>query len=126
MTTTAATGQGGFVGITKVTGIKYQRNRLGPFLPNGERTGVPIEGSDFDELADTVILAVGQRPDTSFVDIDLEKTEKIFTKTRTGLRIPLRRHITGTLEITHEYDSGSADSTEDEDWAYSLKLGYEW
>jgi formate dehydrogenase major subunit len=64
------------LGNGKVSGIKYKRNRLGPFLPNGERTGVPIEGSDFDEPVDTVILAVGQRPDTSFVDIDIEKTDK--------------------------------------------------
>ncbi len=63
------------LGKERVTGVRYQRNRLGPFLPNGERTGVPIEGSEFDDTVDTVILATGQRPDLDFLDIELKRGE---------------------------------------------------
>jgi thioredoxin reductase/ferredoxin len=63
------------LGNGKVEGVRYQKNRLGPFLPNGERSGTPIEGSEFDEPADTVILAIGQRPDLGFLDIELEQTD---------------------------------------------------
>ena len=63
------------LGKDKVEAVRYQRNRLGPFLPNGERTGTPIEDSEFDDPADTVIFATGQRPDMSFLDIELETEE---------------------------------------------------
>jgi formate dehydrogenase major subunit len=63
------------LGKNKVEGVRYQRNRLGPFLPNGERTGMPIEDSEFDDPADTVIFATGQRPDLNFLDIELEEAD---------------------------------------------------
>ena len=57
---------------------------------------------------------------------DLEQTSKVFAKTWTGLRTPLRGGITGTLELKHEYDRGSAAAAEEEDWTYRLKFGCEW
>lgn len=64
------------LGKDRVEGIRFKRNRLGGFLPNGEREGIPIEGSDFEEKADVVIMAVGQKPEYSFLDVELEKTER--------------------------------------------------
>lgn len=64
------------LGSRRVEAVRYKRNRLGQFLPNGERTGIPIDGSDFDDPADTLIFATGQRPDLDFVGMDLEKTDK--------------------------------------------------
>jgi len=63
-------------GDGKVEAVRYKRNRLGGFLPNGERDGVPIEGSDFEEKVDTLIYAIGQKPVTDFIDIDLDKDDK--------------------------------------------------
>jgi len=57
---------------------------------------------------------------------DIEKTSKMFTKTWTGVRVPLRRGITGTLEARHEYERMAAGDAEETDWTYRLKLGYEW
>ena len=57
---------------------------------------------------------------------DLEKSQKVFTKTSVGFRIPLAARITGTLGVKHEFDSGHAPNTSETDWTQTLKLGYEW
>jgi putative salt-induced outer membrane protein YdiY len=57
---------------------------------------------------------------------DTEKSQKVFTKTWMGLRVPLAARISGTLEVKHEFDSGHAPNTEETDWTQTLKLGYEW
>ena len=56
----------------------------------------------------------------------LEDERKVFAKTSVGLRTPIRRHIIGTLELKHEYDSGAAGATDDSDLIAQMKLGYEW
>jgi formate dehydrogenase major subunit len=66
----------GVIGKERVEGVRFKRNRLGGFLANGERDGIPIEGSDFEEPADAVILAIGQQPDAEFIGLDLKKTER--------------------------------------------------
>ncbi len=48
-------------------GVRFMRNRLGGYSDKGERLAVPIKGSDFTDDADTVIYAIGQRPETSFM-----------------------------------------------------------
>jgi len=64
------------MGGAKVERVRYKRNRLGGFLPNGEREGIPIDGSDFVEEADTVILAIGQKPDLGFVGAEVGRDER--------------------------------------------------
>ena len=57
-----------------VKGLECIRMRLGDADDTGRRRPVPIEGSEFFAPADTVIAAVGQAPDLSFLapDIKLE------------------------------------------------------
>ena len=57
-----------------VKGLECIRMRLGDADETGRRRPVPIEGSEFFAPADTVIAAVGQAPDLSFLapDIKLE------------------------------------------------------
>ncbi len=50
----------------KVSGLECQRMELGEFDRSGRRTPKPVEGSNYVASADTVIEAIGQRPDTSF------------------------------------------------------------
>ncbi len=64
------------MGDGKVERIRYQRNRLGGFLPNGEREGVPLDGTDFEEDLDTLILAIGQQPAPGFVEVEVERGER--------------------------------------------------
>ncbi len=68
------------LGDGKVSRVKFLRNRLGGFLPGGERNGVPIPDSDFEEPAGSVIFATGQKPDPSFIDVDLGKNERGWIK----------------------------------------------
>jgi len=60
----------------KVTGLQCIRMRLGEIDPGGRRRPIPITGSEFFAEADTVITAVGQAPDLSFLPPDsaLERT----------------------------------------------------
>ncbi len=59
--------------------VKFKRNRLGGYSEKGERLAVPIKGSDFTDEADTLIYAIGQRPETGFVKgvVKLEKNSMI-------------------------------------------------
>jgi NADH-quinone oxidoreductase subunit F len=60
----------------KVTGLQCVRMRLGEPDASGRRRPIPISGSEFLAPADTVIAAVGQAPDLSFLlpDSALERT----------------------------------------------------
>jgi NADH-quinone oxidoreductase subunit F len=60
----------------KVTGLQCIRMELGEPDASGRRRPVPITGSEFSTEADTVIAAVGQAPDLSFLPPDsaLERT----------------------------------------------------
>jgi NADH-quinone oxidoreductase subunit F len=60
----------------KATGLQCTRMQLGEPDESGRRRPVPISGSEFTAGADTVIAAVGQAPDLSFLPPDsaLERT----------------------------------------------------
>ncbi len=60
----------------KVTGLQCIRMTLGAPDDSGRRRPVPVSGSEFTAEADTVIAAVGQAPDLSFLPADsaLERT----------------------------------------------------
>jgi len=60
----------------EVTGLQCIRMRLGEPDESGRRRPIPITGSEFFAEADTVIAAVGQAPDLSFLPADsaLERT----------------------------------------------------
>jgi len=60
----------------KATGLQCIRMMLGEFDASGRRRPVPIIDSEFFVKADTIIAAVGQAPDLSFLppDSSLERT----------------------------------------------------
>ncbi|HHR85870.1 MAG TPA: putative selenate reductase subunit YgfK, partial [Candidatus Acetothermia bacterium] len=71
----------------KIVAITCVRNRLGDPDPDGRRRPVPIEGSEFDVPADTMIVAIGQRPELSFLDgsqISVGKKGRITAEGGTG------------------------------------------
>ena len=53
-----------------VTGVRFVRNRLGEPDASGRRSPVPIEGTEFVIPADTVIPAVSQAADNTFLPIE--------------------------------------------------------
>ena len=54
----------------KLTAVRFIRNKLGEPDASGRRSPVPIEGSEFTVPADTVIPAVSQAADLSFLPVD--------------------------------------------------------
>ncbi len=60
----------------KVTGLQCVRMKLGEPDAGGRRRPIPISGSEFFAPSDTVVAAVGQAPDLSFLPVDsaLERT----------------------------------------------------
>jgi NADH-quinone oxidoreductase subunit F len=60
----------------EVTGLQCIQMRLGDPDESGRRRPIPITGSEFFVEADSVIAAVGQAPDLSFLPVDsaLERT----------------------------------------------------
>lgn len=51
----------------RVAGVSCVRMRLGPLGPDGRRSPVPIPGTEFEIVADTIIAAIGQRPEVGFL-----------------------------------------------------------
>jgi len=56
-----------FLGTNKVEAVEFIRNQLGEPDATGRPRPVPIPGSEFTVEADTVVLAIGQRPDISWL-----------------------------------------------------------
>jgi len=59
----------------KVRGIQCQRMKLGDYDESGRRRPVPIEGSLFAIDADSIIMAIGQSPDLSFLPSSFQVNE---------------------------------------------------
>jgi NADPH-dependent glutamate synthase beta subunit-like oxidoreductase/ferredoxin len=60
-------GEGG-----RVTGVRFIRNKLGEPDASGRRSPVPIPGSEFVIKADTVIPAVSQAADLTFLPVEAD------------------------------------------------------
>ncbi|MFC1947899.1 NADH-quinone oxidoreductase subunit NuoF [Chloroflexota bacterium] len=60
----------------KISGLQCSRMSLGEPDESGRRRPIPVPGSEFFAEADTVIAAVGQAPDLSFLPVnsELERT----------------------------------------------------
>jgi NADPH-dependent glutamate synthase beta subunit-like oxidoreductase len=56
----------------KVAGVEFAQNRLGGWREGGRRIAIPIEGSEFVESCDTVIIAIGQQTVHDFSDEALQ------------------------------------------------------
>ncbi|UCH75367.1 MAG: FAD-dependent oxidoreductase [Rhodospirillales bacterium] len=56
----------------RLRGIEFAQNRLGGWRDNGRRQAIPIEGSEFFEPCDTLLIAIGQRTVNDYLDVKLE------------------------------------------------------
>ncbi|MGC8786289.1 MAG: putative selenate reductase subunit YgfK [Anaerolineae bacterium] len=71
----------------RVAGLECVHNRLGEPGADGRREPVRIEGSEFVIWADSIIVAIGQRPDITFLDgssISLRKDGAIVVESQSG------------------------------------------
>jgi NADPH-dependent glutamate synthase beta subunit-like oxidoreductase len=68
----------------KVRGIECLKNILGPPGKDGRREPVPIENSHFTLPADSVISAIGEAPDLSFLPPELQISQSAIPVDETG------------------------------------------
>ena len=59
-------------GDGQLTGVEFVQNRLGGWRANGRRQAIAIEGSEFIEPCDTLLIAIGQRTVNDYLDVELE------------------------------------------------------
>ncbi|MBU0703918.1 MAG: putative selenate reductase subunit YgfK, partial [Chloroflexi bacterium] len=72
----------------RVTALECVRNELGEPGADGRRKPVRVAGSEFQIEADSIIVAIGQRPDVAFLDgssISLSENGAIAVDPQTGL-----------------------------------------
>jgi len=75
----------------RVVALECLRNRLGEPAADGRRRPIPIEGSEFTLVADSIIVAIGQRPDIAFLDgsaVALRPDGTIAVEPQTGRAAP--------------------------------------
>jgi len=56
----------------RLTGVRFAQNRLGGWRENGRRKAIIIDGSEFLEPCDTVLIAIGQDSVNDYLDLPLE------------------------------------------------------
>jgi glutamate synthase (NADPH/NADH) small chain len=56
----------------RLTGVEFVQNRLGGWREAGRRQAIPIDGSEFIEPCDTLLIAIGQKTVNDFLDIKVE------------------------------------------------------
>jgi len=71
----------------RVVGVELVRNELGEPGPDGRRRPVPIPGSEFTLPADSLIVAIGQQADLTFLSgsrLNIERKEGLSVDPETG------------------------------------------
>jgi formate dehydrogenase major subunit len=56
----------------RLTGVEFVQNRLGGWRDKGRRLAIAIDGSEFEEACDTLIVAIGQQTVNDYLDVKLE------------------------------------------------------
>ncbi|HUT94596.1 MAG TPA: FAD-dependent oxidoreductase [Thermoguttaceae bacterium] len=70
----------------RLVGIECIRNRLGDMDPSGRRRPVPVPGSEFTLSLNTLIVAIGERPDSDCLDamgLELDRGGRVRVDPRT-------------------------------------------
>ncbi len=56
----------------RLCGVEFVQNRLGAWRADGRRQAIAIEGSEFVEPCDTLLIAIGQKTVNDFLDVAVE------------------------------------------------------
>jgi NADH-quinone oxidoreductase subunit F len=68
----------------RVSGVRFAKNELGDWDESGRKRPVPMEGSDFVADLDTLVVAIGEEPDTGGLShLDLSKRSTLAVDSRT-------------------------------------------
>jgi NADPH-dependent glutamate synthase beta subunit-like oxidoreductase/ferredoxin len=55
----------------RLSGVQFVQNRLGGWRAGGRRQAIPIEGSEFVEPCDTLLIAIGQKTVNDYLDVEV-------------------------------------------------------
>jgi NADPH-dependent glutamate synthase beta subunit-like oxidoreductase/ferredoxin len=55
----------------RLSGVRFVQNRLGGWRAGGRRQAIPIEGSEFVEPCDTLLIAIGQKTVNDYLDVEV-------------------------------------------------------
>ena len=55
-----------------LAGVRFVQNRLGGWRTSGRRHAIPIESSEFVEPCDTLLVAIGQKSVTDYLDVQVD------------------------------------------------------
>jgi len=63
----------------RLAGVEFVQNRLGGWRDGGRRIAIPIDGSEFVEPCDTLLVAIGQKTVNDFLDVavDLDRWHNV-------------------------------------------------
>ncbi|MHC4591801.1 MAG: FAD-dependent oxidoreductase, partial [Planctomycetota bacterium] len=70
----------------RLSGVQFIRNKLGSVDSSGRRRPVPVPGTEFDVPLDTLIVAIGERPDSdclASMGLDLDKGGRVHVEAET-------------------------------------------
>jgi putative salt-induced outer membrane protein YdiY len=104
------------------------------------RVGAMYVDEDFDEDPDDDYIALGWNINfdkylfQEFMQFyhrhnglwSMEDTSDLVWNAWTGLRFPLVWRLVASTELQIEYDGGAAETADDLDTTYTLKIGYQW
>jgi formate dehydrogenase major subunit len=103
----------------KVSGVRFIRNRLGEPDASGRRSPVPIEGSEFEIAAKTVIPAVSQATDLTFLWV-----ESAFEINRGRVKVDPATYATSVRGVFAGGDFVTGPTTLIEAAGHGKKLAY--
>jgi glutamate synthase (NADPH/NADH) small chain len=64
----------------RLLGVEFVQNRLGGWRKGGRRVAIPIDGSEFFEPCDTLIIAIGQQSINDYIDVRVETDRNGFVR----------------------------------------------
>lgn len=60
------------------------------------------------------------------LSVPADETDAFVFESKSGLRVPVGKHLTGTAAVDFDWDNKPAAKVREQDTTYSVKLGYEW
>jgi len=119
----------------KVIGVECIQMKLGDLDASGRRKPIPIEGSEFSIELDTLIPAIGERPDTSFVsdkdNLSISKWNTILVNKETLLTDRMGVFaggdvVTGPRTVVEAISAGKTAAESIEKYLEGIKLTKEY
>jgi NADPH-dependent glutamate synthase beta subunit-like oxidoreductase/NAD-dependent dihydropyrimidine dehydrogenase PreA subunit len=105
-----------------LAGVRFVQNRLGGWRESGRRHAIPIEGSEFVEPCDTLLVAIGQKSVTDYLDlqVDVDRWGNVSINKRGMTNVEglfaAGDHVTGATTVIHAIGHGRKAALDLDTW----------